>query len=94
MNDKCVLSCEENYENRTEGDEYVCKAKKCNDRTPFSNGSCSVKEDLVEENAVKCYLYREVDEGRDTCTSECPNDYLQVYQFFFNLFCLSSINFC
>jgi hypothetical protein len=86
MNDECVLRCEENYENRTECDEYICKAKECNDRTPFSNGSCSLKEDFVEnENAVKCYLYREMGENGNMCTSQCPSDFVQVSFFFYHL---------
>jgi hypothetical protein len=93
MNDECVLRCEEYYENKTEGDEYICKAKECNDRTPFSNGSCSLKEDLVEkENPVKCYLYGEMGEDGDVCTSKCPSDFVQVL-FFFTFFFICKLLF-
>jgi hypothetical protein len=33
-------------------DESVCKAKECNDQTPFSNGSCSLKEDFSGEGRI------------------------------------------
>jgi hypothetical protein len=85
MNDECVLRCEENYENKTENDEYVCKAKKCDDRTPFSNGSCSLKEDFAVGGGsdVGCYLWRGNEEEIWTCVSEvdCPNGYLEVFFF-------------
>jgi hypothetical protein len=84
MNDECVLRCEENYEYTKEGDEYVCKGKECKDRAPFSNGSCSLKEDFVEsDDPVKCYSYREVGEGGDMCISQCPSDLVKVCVFFF-----------
>jgi hypothetical protein len=97
MDDECVLTCEENYENITGGGEYVCKAKRCDDRTPFANGSCSVKEDFyTEENPVKCYLHREMVERAGICTSQCFSHYLHVYHsfflflfyFYFYFFCL------
>jgi hypothetical protein len=84
MNNECVLRCEENYEYTKEGDEYVCKAKECNDRTPFSNGSCSLKEDFAVEgeNDVGCYLLRG-NEEMWICVSEgeCPNGYPEVFFF-------------
>jgi hypothetical protein len=82
MNDECVLRCEENYENTIENNEYVCKPKECSTRTPFSNGSCSVKEDFAEGNVVGCYLLRRNDE--ETCVNEgnCPNGYPEVFFFF------------
>jgi hypothetical protein len=88
MNDECVLRCEENYEYRTEDDEYVCKAKECKDRTPFTNGSCSLKEDFATEgNDVGCYLLRGNEEEMWICVSEgeCPNGYLEFFFFFFNI---------
>jgi hypothetical protein len=86
MNNECVLRCEENYEYTTEGDEYVCKAKDCNDRTPFSNGSCSLKEDFVQNgNPVKCYLYKEIGKSGNMCINQCPSDLVQVFLFFYLL---------
>jgi hypothetical protein len=77
------LRCEENYENRTEDDEYVCKAKECNDRTPFPDGSCSLKEDfgVGGGNDIGCYLWRGNDEEMWTCVGEgkCPNGYPEVF---------------
>jgi hypothetical protein len=91
MNKECVLRCEENYENRTEGDEYVCKPKECVYRTPFSNGSCSLKEDFGAGEGgsdVGCYLLRGNDEEMWTCVNEgdCPNGYPEVFSFFFLFF--------
>jgi hypothetical protein len=87
MNNECVLRCEENYENKTKGDEYVCKAKECNDRTPFPNGSCSLKEDFAGEGGsdIGCYLWKGNEEEMWTCVSEvdCPNGYVEVLFFFF-----------
>jgi hypothetical protein len=82
MNDECVLRCEENYESTKEGDEYVCKAKECDDRTPFLNGSCSVKEDFVETtNPVKCYSYRQMHGGGNTCAGQCSSNFIKVFFF-------------
>jgi hypothetical protein len=85
MNDECVLRCEENYENRTEDEEYVCKAKECNNRTPFTNGSCSLKEDFAAGGGIDvgCYLLRGNEEEMWTCVSEgeCPNGYPEVFFF-------------
>jgi hypothetical protein len=80
MDGECVLKCEENYEYTKEGDEYVCKAKGCNDRTPFSNQSCSMKEDFTGNgNPVKCYFYKETAEGGDdVCASLCPSGFVPV----------------
>jgi hypothetical protein len=84
MKDECVLRCEENYEYTREGDEYVCKAKECNDRTPLSNGSCSLNEDFAGSGAG-CYLWKGNDDEIWTCVSEvnCPNGFLEVFFFFF-----------
>jgi hypothetical protein len=87
MNYECVLRCEENYEYTTENDEYICKPKECSARIPFSNGSCSLKEDFGGGSVVRCYLLRGNDEEMWTCVNEgsCPNGYPEVFFFFFNM---------
>jgi hypothetical protein len=85
MNNECVLRCEENYENITENNEYICKAKECADRTPFSNGSCSLKEDLdMRLSNAGCYLWKG-EEDRWTCMT-CPDGYSEVFILFFVIY--------
>jgi hypothetical protein len=87
MDEKCVLICDENYENTTSktSDEFVCTPKECANRTPWVNGSCSLKEDFMSESGgegmVECYLERrggDDDEngvGMDSCVEKdkCPS---------------------
>jgi hypothetical protein len=90
MNDECVLSCPLNYENTSEtvGKGYVCTPKQCEDRIPWSNGSCSMEEDFRVEGggeAIECYLWK-VRENMENCVvkSDCPSGFPGVcFSFFF-----------
>jgi hypothetical protein len=93
MDEKCVLTCDFNYENTSvkEENEYKCIPKPCEDRTPWANGSCSMKEDFppVGESEVECFLSRVGDDGVENCVEKggCPDGYPGVCfvpYFFFN----------
>jgi hypothetical protein len=93
MNDECVILCPFNYENTSEKTNkgYVCTPKKCEDRTPWSNGSCSVEEDFPVEGGgevMECYLLR-VGDGMESCVvkGDCPSGYPGVF-FYLLLFVL------
>jgi hypothetical protein len=77
MDEKCVLTCDLNYENSSQKTymEYMCVPKACEDRTPWENGSCTTKEDFA--SGVQCYLSRAGDDGVENCVEkeECPAGY-------------------
>jgi hypothetical protein len=63
-----------------EDGEYVCIKKECGDRTPFSNGSCSMWEDKEEEACYYLGLERTDSDSEDVsgmCVEEgdCPYGY-------------------
>jgi hypothetical protein len=64
---RCIITCPKNYEKRIneERGEYACIPKECEDRTPWRNESCSLKEDFSNSNfsfnslSSGCYYLRE-----------------------------------
>jgi hypothetical protein len=61
-NNACQDACPINYKkNSVAGSQnHECVPESdCNGRVPFSNGSCSIKEDFDEGNPVSCYYYIE-----------------------------------
>jgi hypothetical protein len=93
MDEKCLLTCYFNYENVSLqlGGEYKCTPKACEDRTPWANGSCSVKEDFAGGGGVaKCAFSRVGDDGVENCVNvgECQSGYPGVCFFFFFFFFL------
>jgi hypothetical protein len=85
MNEKCVLTCDFNYENTSEktAKGFICAPKACGDRTPWANGSCLAKEDFGAEGGLKveCSLSRVGDDGVENCVEKegCPDGYPGVY---------------
>jgi hypothetical protein len=79
--EKCLIICPENYEKKMDEKrgEYVCIRKKCEDRIPFKNKSCSLREDFIwsEENCedgdTGCYY---TDSGDDI--NEIDDDWRDV----------------
>jgi hypothetical protein len=94
MDDECILSCPLNYENTSvkTSKGYICTVKQCEDRTPWSNGSCSMTEDFpVGDGGVvmECYMWRGKvadGDGMESCVvkSGCPSDYPGVCCLCFN----------
>jgi hypothetical protein len=87
MGDECVLSCPLNYENTSEKTNkgFTCTPKQCGDRTPWSNGSCSMEEDFrggVGEEVMDGYVWR-VKDGIKNCVvkSDCPSGFPGVFFF-------------
>jgi hypothetical protein len=78
-NDKCVITCSENYENQTneEGTGYYCAPKQCHDRTPSTDNLCTLVED---DNNTLCWYYTGEVEQLKSCTDSvhCPKDYIPV----------------
>jgi hypothetical protein len=94
VNEECVLSCGENY-NLIIGESDTpskCSPNECEERIPFTNGSCSLKEDfdLTEGLVVRCYNLRDED-GIGICVNEgeCPSGWEMVFFFFHFYFFLS-----
>jgi hypothetical protein len=61
-----------------DSEEFFCERKMCEDRTPWVNKSCSVKEDFTEEGGpLSCYYLKVKNFGTEMCVvgSNCPNDY-------------------
>jgi hypothetical protein len=63
--EKCIIRCPRNYEKGRDerSGEYMCIPKKCEDRTPWKNKSCSLKEDFLS-----------VDENSNSLISKCFYD--------------------
>jgi hypothetical protein len=82
---RCEITCSENYEKKfdeTKG-EYICVPKECEERHPWKNGSCCVKEDFSlgeegwNESIWGCYYLRmdgEDEDGKCIRENECPSD--------------------
>jgi hypothetical protein len=87
MGDECILSCPLNYENKSEKTNkgYICTPKQCGDRMPWSNRTCSMKEDFPANGGdggevLECAFSRVGDDGVENCVlgENCPAGYSKV----------------
>lgn len=89
MGNGCVLVCDENYKNSSikSNKGYTCIPKECEDRKPWTNKTCSAREDFfneIGESNVECYYSKIEDDEIGKCVTKekCDDDYPGVFILF------------